>query len=295
MTGRPERTGAEFRRAAAVLLLIAIAVVGLRAGAHFPTARSPALVNAAGQILYWTAVSLWAVLVVLGVAAVVLWFFWARKGAERPSGRRRRRGGIWWLLLLPLEVVALSRILNALRQHASAQAAHAKHVPAAKAPAAHGWHLLYPPPGSWPLLAALAVAALAAVMLARPRRRRGPGAPLPGPEPAAGDGQAPLLAALDAGAGVLAEDPDPRTAIVNCYAAMETSLARAGSPPSAADTPAELLRRAAAGGLIHSAAADTLTGLFRRARYSTHPVTEADRASALAALAQLRTELGAPA
>ena len=41
-----------------------------------------------------------------------------------------------------------------------------------------------------------------------------------------------------------------------------------------------------------TASASTLTGLFRRARYSSHPMTEADRATALNALAEVRADLG---
>ncbi len=40
-----------------------------------------------------------------------------------------------------------------------------------------------------------------------------------------------------------------------------------------------------------SASAGTLTGLFRRARYSSHPMTEADRAAAIEALAQVQADL----
>ena len=90
---------------------------------------------------------------------------------------------------------------------------------------------------------------------------------------------------------MLHQDADSRAAIVNCYAAMEDSLAAAGSPPAAADTPAEVLARASAGGLLLSAAADTLTRLFRRARYSTLPVTESDRMAARDALGRLRADL----
>jgi len=72
---------------------------------------------------------------------------------------------------------------------------------------------------------------------------------------------------------------------------MERTLADAGSPAQPADTPAEVLARAAEGGLVRSEWADTLTALFRRARYSSHPMTEADRAAALGALAQVRADL----
>jgi hypothetical protein len=88
----------------------------------------------------------------------------------------------------------------------------------------------------------------------------------------------------------LGRDEDPRAAIIGCYAAMERSMTAAGSAPVAADTPAEVLARAVSGGLARSAAAGTLTGLFREARYSDHHLQEADRAAALEALARLRDD-----
>jgi hypothetical protein len=141
----------------------------------------------------------------------------------------------------------------------------------------------------WPLLVLFAVVALGAAALTVYRRRRR--AALPPPEPYLEPDAEPLVAALAAGARVLHEDPDPRTAIIGCYAAMERSLADAGSPPRMADTPAEVLSRATAAGLVRSAPATTLTGLFRRARYSGHPMTEADRTAAIDALAQVRADL----
>ena len=72
---------------------------------------------------------------------------------------------------------------------------------------------------------------------------------------------------------------------------MEGSLASAGSPPTAADTPAEVLGRAFAAGLVCSAAGEVLTALFRRARYSEHTLAEDDRTAALSALAAVRGDL----
>jgi hypothetical protein len=139
------------------------------------------------------------------------------------------------------------------------------------------------------VLVLFAVVALAAGLLTVYRRRRAMPvtftAPVPEPEP--------LAQALAAGARVLSEEPDPRTAIIGCYAAMERSLAEAGSPAQAADTPAEVLARATAGGLVRSASAAALTGLFRRARYSGHPMTEADRTAAMTALDEVRADLAA--
>jgi hypothetical protein len=137
-----------------------------------------------------------------------------------------------------------------------------------------------------------AVVALGTAALTLYRRRR---TVPPLPEPDIEPGAEPLVAALAAGARVLHEDPDPRTAIIGCYAAMERSLADAGSPPRMADTPAEVLSRATASGLVRSAPATALTGLFRRARYSSHPMTEADRTAAIDALAQVQADLGSGA
>ena len=104
----------------------------------------------------------------------------------------------------------------------------------------------------WPLLVLFAVVALGTAALTVYRRRRA-GPPPPEPDLDLEPDAEPLVAALAAGARVLHEDPDPRTAIIGCYAAMERSLADAGSPPRMADTPAEVLGRATASGLVRSA------------------------------------------
>jgi hypothetical protein len=172
-----------------------------------------------------------------------------------------------------------------MRQRTAPARTTANHAAATAGAAGH-----HPPGSPWPLLALFALVALVAVALIAYRRRRA--IPRATSEDASDPETAPLVAALAAGARALHEDPDPRTAIIGCYAAMERSLADAGSPPRLADTPAEVLGRATAGGLVHSGWAGTLTGLFRRARYSRHPMTEADRAAAIGALAQVRADLG---
>jgi hypothetical protein len=110
----------------------------------------------------------------------------------------------------------------------------------------------------------------------------------------AGDGTEEALAgAVQAGREALADDPDPRTAIIACYAAMERSLADGGLSRLKADTPSELLRRAADAGLVQGIAAQTLTDLFSEARYSTHPMGEHQRDQARAALESISTHLAA--
>jgi hypothetical protein len=73
--------------------------------------------------------------------------------------------------------------------------------------------------------------------------------------------------------------------------AMEQSLAEAGTARAAADTPDELLTRAAARGLVRGGAAARLTGLFYEARFSSHLMVRSQRDDAEQALADLAASL----
>jgi hypothetical protein len=97
-----------------------------------------------------------------------------------------------------------------------------------------------------------------------------------------------VYAAADAGADAMRDVLDPRAAIIACYAAMERVLAEAGVRRLVAETPGDLLGRAIEMDIAPDAAR-SLTALFLEARYSTHPMNEADREAARAALMQLRT------
>jgi len=112
-------------------------------------------------------------------------------------------------------------------------------------------------------------------------------------EPAAGE----LASAVSAAEVELAGPGDARAVIVAAYLAMagriESGLAGRGRPASTADTPTELLQRAAAAGLVDGVAATTLTGLFHEARFSRHPMGAAERRGAEQALHQVRDELAA--
>jgi len=52
-----------------------------------------------------------------------------------------------------------------------------------------------------------------------------------------------------------------------------------------------VLARASRSGLARPEPAEKLTGLFRRARYSTHPMTSSDSRVAADALTEMRTDL----
>jgi Domain of unknown function (DUF4129) len=285
MPGKGARGGADMRRAAAALLLVAAAAVGLRAGGAFSAAGNQQILGLTMRTVYWIIAGAEVILALAGIALLILRMVWAGKSGQPPQRRRR---SIWWLLLLPLLVFGLARLLHRVHQRAAAPTA-AVGATGAKTGGAGHLHVGNP----WPLFVLFAVVALGVAALAIYRRRRA--VPPPLPEPEGEPDPEPLVAALAAGARVLHGDPDPRTAIIGCYAAMERSLADAGSPPRMADTPAEVLSRATASGLVRSAPATTLTGLFRRARYSSHPMTEADRTAATEALAQVQADLGSGA
>lgn len=113
-------------------------------------------------------------------------------------------------------------------------------------------------------------------------------------EAAAEDDESQLLEAVESGQSALRGLDDARTAIIACYVAMEQSLARAGTARAAADTPDELLARAAERGLVATDAAARLTELFYEARFSSHPMPPAQRDAAEQALGELAASLGDP-
>jgi hypothetical protein len=285
MPGRGARGGVDTRRAAAVLLLLAVAAAGLRAGGAFSAAGNGNFLGMTGNAMYWVLVISVSALAAAGLVMFVVGLFWRARGGDERTLRKRR--SVWWVLVLPFVVFGLARILAKLREHKFAP--HSGTLAGAGAgagPPGGGHHAT---PGSpWPVFVLFAVVALTAGALTVWRHRRAVTLVFAETGPDAVD---PLADALAAGEQALHGDPDPRTAIIGCYAAMERSLADAGSPAKAADTPTEVLARATAGGVVRSTWAGTLTGLFRRARYSSHPMTEADRAAAMGALDQVRADL----
>jgi hypothetical protein len=100
-----------------------------------------------------------------------------------------------------------------------------------------------------------------------------------------------LRRAVESGRTALRTVDDARAAIIACYLAMERSLARAGTARTVAETPDELLGRAAAAGLIHGPAAARLTGLFYEARFSSHPLHASAKDDARQALEAISAEL----
>jgi hypothetical protein len=109
--------------------------------------------------------------------------------------------------------------------------------------------------------------------------------------PAEGDDESDLREAVESGQSALRRFDDAKAAIIACYMAMEQSLGRAGTVRAVADTPDELLARAAGLGLVRTGAAARLTALFYEARFSSHPMPLAQRDEAQQALAELADSL----
>jgi hypothetical protein len=141
------------------------------------------------------------------------------------------------------------------------------------------------------LVAALLVAAIVALSVKALRQRR---LGLPELEPPAEEYGDTLQEAVLGGQRALRELDDARAAIIACYVAMEESLARAGTSRSLADTPDELLAKAAGQLLISAGAASRLTSLFYEARFSSHPLGNSQKEAAERALAELASDLDHP-
>jgi hypothetical protein len=139
----------------------------------------------------------------------------------------------------------------------------------------------------------LAAAIVIGVVLLRHRARATTWAD--GGEIAEDEPAGPLRQAVRSGQAALSEIDDARLAIIACYAAMERSLARAGAVRAAAETPDELLDRAAAAGIVGGTEAAALTALFYEARFSSHPLPPAKRQEAQRALDVLAVALDAKA
>lgn len=299
------RVPAEVQRAASVAVLLAVAAFGLRSAAHLPSAAHPGAAKATSH----------AVLTVFGIvegigvlACITLLVLISRRGRRKRKPEEDHHVPYqpqvpWWskalAILMTLAVLAIPIVLLGVtalgHRHGQGASTAVTPAPGHRSPAGHLTGPVHAAAGSsWWLLAGMALAGLAALALAlsawrgsRHRREPEPDRPRPLADN--------LAAAATAATRALAEHDDPSTAIIACYAAMERTLADVGVAPTAADTPAEVLARASAGGLVRSAAAGELTGLFRRARYSDHAMSGTDRAAALGALAGIRADLGAGA
>ncbi len=275
-------------------LFIVGVLVGLRGGFAPPRLHGPLRHDGIG-----VGITLEAVLAVLFTALLIR----QRRQPAADFATRRLRTVLRGVLLAGLIAIPVVLLADApLRGHVRARAPTGPRLPAA--PSARPSHLTQPGSVHLPvtallytLLGIVLLAAIVACVLLLRRRPAGR-EELPPEDASLAEGErTELRAAVQSGQRALAGLDDARAAIIACYLAMERSLAAAGADRTEADTPAEFLDRAAAAGLVRTAAAGQLTGLFYEARFSRHELTGTERSAAQRALRQLDADLatGTPA
>lgn len=103
----------------------------------------------------------------------------------------------------------------------------------------------------------------------------------------------PLESAVDDSVEDLRAEPDPRRAIVRCYARFERAAAASGVERKPWSTPMEFMREALRRLPLPRTAVPTLTRLFELARFSHHPLGPTERDLALTALDEIRSAMQA--
>jgi hypothetical protein len=222
-------------------------------------------------------------------AAVVATALWPpprrSRGLEREPVLRVRAGPltIALALLVPVAIVAVIVASAGHRDRTARNALPSLGTPPATT-AANEARERGGADGAAALAAGIAVGLLgvAAVVVAGRRGRR-PGAP---------DGvRAAVAAGADDALAALAMPADPRTAVLVAYSRMQAALAGAGLGQRASEAPREYLGRISARLGIARQPTERLTGLFERARFSTHAVDESMRRDAVDALERIAEEL----
>jgi hypothetical protein len=281
---RPSRS-ARYARPVLAGLLLLVALAGVRAARPTVTGTGPWQKDAlplAGALEF-----------VLAVLLGALWLT-ARRRPRPGYPAAVLRAGLLRAMGLGMAGVAALAGLSLLHPHPGHRArpavpgkAQSRGPRVVKGAAAHNavslTYILYG------LLALLLLAAIVACVLAILRR---------GPAGSAGDllvlpadDDASMRDAIESGRRALRSFDDAQAAIIACYVAMEASLASAGTTRDLAETPDELLARAAGSGLLQGTAAGRLTALFYEARYSSHALPATARDAAVRALDEISAEL----
>jgi uncharacterized protein DUF4129 len=289
---RDERRSGERAAGGAVAVVALLAVVGVGAAGALRT--DPDADRAAAGI------AVFPLLVLLGAAAAaaVITTVLARRklleemaeeddeDAEATPGSRLLRIA---LFLLPFVVAGAVILAIALRPpHRTPQDQVPAQPPAARPVDAGGdrrdvWGLVAIAAGALAVTAAFGYVG----RRARPHRRR------KGLEPRRPPGGPDAASAVDDALAEIEAETDPRRAIINAYVRMERALDAAGFGRRAPEAPREYLGRVAGALDSDERAAHRLTALYEEARFSVHPIDEAMRAEAVAALRALRPEAAA--
>lgn len=273
---------------AVVAVLLALTVTGLRARGTFAHGGNQTAAGASGAVLA-TVLSAAEGLAVVAFIVVLASARPQRQPKDDDDEEFWRPKIPWWAKAagVLLAVAALVTPFAVLFTRKPRQLGH-RPLPVGPPKVSLGHAATSSSSNVWPLIIGMVIAIAVVVALTVPARRKRSARA----QPKDRTRLAALLDSLAAGSDALNAGGEPRAAIIACYAAMERGFAAAGSAPAVADTPAEVLARATRAGLVRPEPAETLTGMFRRARYSTYPMTSADSLLAADALTEMRSDLG---
>lgn len=225
----------------------------------------------------------------------------SRRAPAREPVAAGLRAALWWVLTLgavSLAVVLLALANIALPAIKPRQATRSLSPSIGRSPPLHGQRPTSGGGGAfhiplsdvlYALIAAtLVLAVVAEVLIIMRQGRRQIAAE---PRPPARDYARTVQDAVLGGRRALLQLDDAKAAIIACYSAMEESLARAGAARSYAETPDELLAKAAGTLLVSAGSAACLTSLFYEARFSSHDMGNSQKDAAERALAELEAGL----
>jgi Domain of unknown function (DUF4129) len=269
-----------------VLVLVGIVAVASTGSTPSGTTES----RPPGDLLLDTFFSL-ALLALIPAAALLVYGLMQRKEiAQEVASGRYRRMSVWGYLVLTLAFAGavyfrLTDFKFAFRQGAN-EVVNQGGVQRPAPGGDPGNGSVYQPEVAWiPVLVVvtLAAAGVAAFVIASRRRKHAAAA-----ESRAVEHVAETLAdTLDD----LRSEPDPRRAVIAAYARLELALASSGVPRRPAETPEEYVVRVLDRLEVDHRPVRALTDLYETAKFSQHPVDEAMREQAIAALTRIRDEL----
>src|SRR5262245_28684527 len=269
--------------AGALLGLIALVAVASRG--HSPAGSGAT--HGLDSKLIWEFVLLAFLALFIICFPVAAWVILTTRLEAQAVKKRRQRATLRIFIFLLLLTVATTAWL--LR----ADSKNSKPKPVSPPPSGGAGKNTHNNPGDkipfdWmPAIAILAVALVGAAVVAYIMFRKPAKRP-----PTQAELAAQLSAVLDDSLDDLRAERDPRKAVIATYARMETTLAGAGLPRAAAETPLEYLGRVLREMLHTSAdAVARLTALFERAKFSTHEIDNGMKNEAIHALTDMRDDL----
>jgi hypothetical protein len=226
-------------------------------------------------------VSVTPLLALVPIAASLLLGFISLRMLRRTGGVRlgpRRRKWLMLVMLVPVLLGALAVFRQRPAERPQEQVTLEAAPNASEPPTRHT---------AWPIWLGVAAGGVLALVGVASRRRSASAAV---PAPPADDTEV-ALQILDDSADDLAATADPRRAVIAAYARLLDGLQDVGAGRRPAEAPFEYATRVLGQLGVRPAPLERLTMLFAEARFSTHEITEPDRASALDALVQARDDL----